>query len=43
MLVVQCMLEKKSHCWPIVLSANQGSHWYHFFKVFGMTRPGIDS
>ena len=26
----------------IMLSAKQGSHWYHFYNVFGMTRPGID-
>ena len=25
-----------------MLSAKQGSHWYHFYNVFGMTRPGID-
>ena len=25
-----------------MLSAKQGSHWYHFYDVFGMTRPGID-
>ena len=25
-----------------MLSAKQGSHRYHFYNVFGMTRPGID-
>ena len=25
-----------------MLSAKQGSHWYHFYNVFGMTRPGSD-
>ena len=25
-----------------MLSAKQGTHWYHFYNVFGMTRPGID-
>ena len=25
-----------------MLSAKQGSHWYYFYNVFGMTRPGID-
>ena len=25
-----------------MLSAKQGSHWYHYYNVFGMTRPGID-
>ena len=28
--------------WCIMLSAKQGSHWYHYFKVFGMTWPGIE-
>ena len=26
-----------------MLSAKQGSHWYNFYNVFGMTRPGIDA
>ena len=25
----------------LMLSAKQGSHWYHF-NVFGMTRPGLE-
>ena len=23
----------------LMLSSEQGNHWYHFFNVFGMTRP----
>ena len=36
-----CERREASAC-LITLSAKQGSHWYHFFNVFGMTRPGID-
>ena len=32
---------RKASACLIMLSAKQGSHWYHF--VFGMTRPGIES
>ena len=36
-----CERREASAC-LIMLSAKQGSHWYHFYNVFGMTRPGID-
>ena len=36
-----CERREASAC-LIMLNAKQGSHWYHFYNVFGMTRPGID-
>ena len=36
-----CERREASAC-LIMLSAKQGSHWYHFYNVFGMSRPGID-
>ena len=36
-----CERREASAC-LIMLSAKQGSHWYHFYNVFDMTRPGID-
>ena len=40
MLVVLVMNERRASACLIMLSAKQGSHWYHF-NAFGMTRPGI--
>ena len=39
-----CMVceRREANACLIMLSAKQGSHWYHFYNVFGMTRPGID-
>ena len=34
-----CERREASAC-LIMLSAKQGNHWYHFYNVFGMTRPG---
>ena len=31
-----CERREASAC-LIILSAKQGSHWYHFYNVFGMT------
>ena len=36
-----CERREASAC-LIMLSAKQGSHWYHFHNVFGMMRAGID-
>ena len=33
---------ERSQTCPYMLSAKQGSIWYHFYKVFGMTRSGIE-
>jgi len=33
---------KRSQALPYILSAKQGSIWYHFYNVFGMTRSGIE-
>jgi len=33
---------KRSQTCPYMLSAKQGSIWYYFYKVFGMTRSGIE-
>ena len=33
--------ERRQTC-PYMLSAKQGSIWYHFYNVFGMTRSGIE-
>ena len=27
---------------PATVSAKEGSHYYHLYKVFDMTRPGIE-
>jgi len=32
---------ERSHIYHFMLSAKQGSIWYHFDNVFDMTRPGI--
>ena len=32
----------RSQTYPYMLSAKQGIIWYHFYKVFGMTRSGIE-
>jgi len=32
---------ERSQTCPYMLSAKQGSIWYHFINVFGMTRSGI--
>ena len=33
---------ERSQTYPYMLSAKQGSIWYHFYSVFGMTRSGIE-
>jgi len=33
---------ERSQTYPFMLSAKQGSIWYHFYNVFGMTRSGIE-
>ena len=44
MRCLRCMVceRREANACLIMLSAKQGSHWYHFYNVFGMTRPGID-
>ena len=42
MLVVHGLWEREASACLIMLSAKQDSHWYHFYNVFGITRPGID-
>jgi len=34
---------ERSQTCPYMLSAKQGSIWYHFYNVFGMMRSGIES
>jgi len=34
--------EERSQTYPYMLSAKQGSIWYHFCNVFGMTQSGIE-
>ena len=41
MLVVLVVSERRASACLIMLSAKQGSHWYHF-NAFGMARPGIE-
>ena len=41
MLVVLVVSERRASACLIMLSAKQGSHWYHF-DAFGMARPGIE-
>ena len=41
MLVVLVVSERRACACLIMLSAKQGSHWYHF-NAFGMARPGIE-
>ena len=41
MLVVLVVSERRASACLIMLSAKQGSHWYHF-NAFGMATPGIE-
>ena len=41
MLVVLVVSERRASAFLIMLSAKQGSHWYHF-NAFGMARPGFE-
>ena len=43
MLVVLGVSNRRASACLIILSAKQGSHWYHtIFSAFGMARPGIE-
>ena len=33
---------ERSQTCPYMLSAKQGSIWYHFYNIFGMTRSGLN-
>jgi len=41
--IIHIFMFEKEPLFPfLLLSAKQGNHWYHLFKVFGMTQslPG---
>jgi len=38
----QCLKGERSHTYPYMLSPKQGSNWYHFYNIFGVTRSGIE-
>jgi len=38
----RCLRGERGQTYPYMLSAKQGSIWYHFYNFFGMTRSGIE-
>ena len=42
LIIERALRGERSQMFPYRLSAEQGSIWYHFYNVLGMTRSGIE-